>query len=44
MALAESQEGVEAIFIDSANRVYLSSGLPGLFNLTDRNYTLTELP
>jgi FAD:protein FMN transferase len=44
MALAESQEGVEAIFIDSANRIYLSSGVPGLFTLTDNNYTLAELP
>ena len=44
MALAESQENVEAIFIDSNNQVYLSSGLSNLFNLTDQNYTLTTLP
>lgn len=44
MELAESQPGVEAIFIDSANRVYLSSGLPGIFNLTNKSYILTELP
>jgi FAD:protein FMN transferase len=44
MALAESQEGVEAIFIDSENRVYLSSGVAELFKLTDQNYTLAGLP
>jgi thiamine biosynthesis lipoprotein len=44
MALAESQAGVEAIFIDSANRVYLSSGVAEVFKLTDQNYTLAELP
>jgi FAD:protein FMN transferase len=44
MALAESQEGVEAVFIDTENRVYLSSGVPGLFTLTDKAYTLTALP
>ncbi|MFH2114327.1 MAG: FAD:protein FMN transferase [Spirochaetota bacterium] len=44
MSLAESQEDVEAIFIDSANRVYISSGASSLFTLTDKNYTLAELP
>jgi thiamine biosynthesis lipoprotein len=44
MALTERLDEVEAIFIDSANRVYLSSGLPGTFNLTDKSYTLAELP
>jgi thiamine biosynthesis lipoprotein len=44
MALVESLDEVGAIFIDSANRVYLSTGLASLFTLTDKSYTLAELP
>lgn len=42
MALAESLEGVEAIFIAEPRVVYLSSGLPKVFTLTDASFTLGQ--
>ena len=42
MSFVESHDGVEAIFIDEDNMVYVSSGLAGLFVLTDDNYRLAE--
>ena len=44
MALVEKLDDVGAIFIDSANRIYVSSDISGLFTLTDKSYTLNELP
>ena len=42
MSFVESHDGVEAIFIDEDDKVYVSSGLSSLFVLTDDNYRLAE--
>lgn len=42
MALIESRKEVEAVFIDSSRRVYLSSGAKAIFRLTDQNFTLAN--
>ena len=42
MTFVESEEGVEAIFIDEENRIYISSGLDGIFTLTSPNFELAE--
>ncbi|MBU0926318.1 MAG: FAD:protein FMN transferase [Spirochaetes bacterium] len=44
MALAESLEHVEAVFIDERRRVYVSSGAKGVFKLGDSSFTQAELP
>ncbi len=44
MALAESLEHVEAVFIDEERRVYMSSGASDVFQLGDPSFTLTSLP
>jgi FAD:protein FMN transferase len=42
MSFVENHDGVEAIFIDEDDIVYVSSGLSSLFVLTDDNYRLAE--
>jgi len=44
MALAESLDHVEAVFIDEDKRVYMSSGAAGSFRLGDPSFTVAELP
>ncbi len=44
MALAESLEHVEAVFIDEEKRVYMSSGAAAVFKLGNAEFTLTQLP
>ena len=44
MALAESLDHVEAVFIDEAKRVYMSSGAAAVFTLSDSAFTATPLP
>lgn len=44
MALAESLEHVEAVFIDQDKRVYLSSGAAAVFKLGNPAFTLATLP
>jgi len=43
MALAESLDHVEAVFIDEDKRVYMSSGAKDVFKLGDESFTLAEL-
>lgn len=42
MKLVESSPGVSAVFIDSENRVYLSSKAKKIFTLTNKAYKLAE--
>ncbi len=44
MALAESLEHVEAVFIDEEKKVYMSSGAAASFRLGDPSFTVAELP
>lgn len=44
MALVERLAHVEAIFIDEENRVYVSSGVPAMFALSDPAFVLTPMP
>lgn len=44
MALAESLEHVEAIFVDEDKKVYMSSGAQAVFKLGDPSFSLTTLP
>jgi len=44
MAMAESLEHVEAVFIDEEKRVYLSSGAAAVFKLGNAEFTLAQLP
>jgi thiamine biosynthesis lipoprotein len=44
MALAESLDHVEAIFIDEDRQVYLSSGAKAVFKLGDASFKLAEMP
>ncbi len=44
MALAESLEHVEAVFIDEGKRVYLSSGAAAVFKLGNAEFKLATLP
>jgi len=44
MALAESLEHVEAVFIDEDKNVYMSSGAAAVFKLGNASFTLAELP
>jgi thiamine biosynthesis lipoprotein len=44
MALAESLGHVEAVFIDEAKKVYMSSGAAAVFALTDAAFTAAPLP
>lgn len=44
MALAESLDHVEAVFIDEAKRVYMSSGAAAVFELSDAAFTASPLP
>ncbi len=43
MKLAESLEGVEAIFITGDKKVYLTSGIRDKLELTDKGYTIADL-
>lgn len=43
MEFVKGLKGVNAIFVDSKNRVYLSPGTNAMFKLTSTNYTLAEL-
>ncbi len=40
--LIEARPGVEAIFVDTEGRVFLTSGIGTDFELTDANYTLSD--
>jgi len=40
--LIESMKGVDAIFITSDKKVYVTNGLKGSFNLTDKEFTYEE--
>jgi FAD:protein FMN transferase len=42
LALAKKLPGVEAIYIDSQKRLYLSPGASRVFSLSDKHFTLTE--
>jgi len=42
LAYVEKTDGIEAIFITDTDEVVLSSGLQGVFNLTNDNFTLVE--
>ncbi|WP_125154687.1 FAD:protein FMN transferase [Clostridium rectalis] len=42
LKLVESLEGVEAIFVTSDKKVYITSGLKDSFNLTNKEYTYEE--
>jgi len=42
MEFVKKTEGVEAVFIDSKDRVYLSPGANKVFKLTDSSYTFSE--
>lgn len=42
MALVESRRDVEAVFIDSSKRVYLSSGAKAVFRLTDESFSIAN--
>jgi thiamine biosynthesis lipoprotein len=44
MALAESLDHVEAVFIDEGRRVYMSSGAAAVFKLGDPSFSVSELP
>ncbi|MDX9898242.1 MAG: FAD:protein FMN transferase [Spirochaetia bacterium] len=44
MALAESIDHVEAIFVDEDKKVYMSSGAQAVFKLGDPSFILTALP
>ena len=44
MALAESLEHVEAVFIDEGKKVYMSSGAAESFRLGDPSFTVSRLP
>lgn len=44
MALAETLDHVEAVFIDEERRVYMSSGAGEVFKLNNASFTLAELP
>lgn len=44
MALAESLDHVEAVFIDEDKKVYMSSGAAGSFRLGDPSFTVSRLP
>ena len=42
LALAETLDHVEAVFIDKDKRVYLSSGAGAIFKLSDDAFALTD--
>jgi len=42
MKLVKSLPGVNAIFVDDKNRVFLSPGANKIFSLTNKDYTLSE--
>lgn len=42
MALIRTLPGIEAVYVDSQKRVFLSTGASRIFNLTDRSFTLAE--
>ncbi len=44
MALAESLDHVQAIFVDEDKKVYMSSGAGAVFKLGDPSFTLSSLP
>jgi len=44
MALIESLDGVEAVFIDEERRLYMSSGATSIFELKDTSFTPADLP
>lgn len=42
LAIAESMEDVECIFVDEDKNVYLSQGVKDIFNLSDSDFTIVE--
>ena len=44
MALVESMPGIEAVFVDSDKRVYMSTGAKAVFKIDDPSFTLAEMP
>ena len=44
LELVNDYDGVEAIIVDTGNRIYLSSGLDGSFELTNDNFSFGKIP
>ncbi len=44
MAYVESQPDVEALFVNTENEIFMSSGMGGYFSLTNEAFTFSELP